>query len=901
MSSPLAKRWARRPVIGLRPGLDSGVERLAEAPITINGSAPTPALRIVAADATVSGGYVTTWPARNGPTLEILDNGVDPTKPTGESQWTSGLTDAGNVWLTSNLMRAPSGQESLCDPGTKDVVIELVANGIAAASCVPIGRLNESTAKGWAVTLQTGTPQYLVSFGGATITLTAYTLSPYHLLAVLDRSGSGILYLNGKASSAVDISSITADNLAAAKLLAIGNYNGNDYAGVAGAIVVSFAQVIMSDGWLDTHDQAELARQRRDMLFGMRSAVAYSFPTARGIDFSLKPQIDKADGTQEHHLSPAISVPFTRRSFGGSQQLAGLLSEPAITELGGCPYFLFGPWYSYAPTGGGTTQAPVRQIGVVANSIREWSGSGGQIVQSQNASMSVGVAYVLDGFFKRGDRRYFFLGARKATGGHFSGVVIDTDDWAEQARGNYPGHTQGPTLGDLEIYQMQGSLSGWYRVRLTITPQSTDNYEALVGLSSDGTLAGLVFAGDPVTYPQGVYVWVVQKYAKTDYPISPFYSSTTGDLARPASVLTFDITGKLGGEFAIGCLFLAPSITPSARKTLLCLSDGTATNRIELYIHTDGTLCAETAIASGDAGTVSLAGSKCDAVVHEVLLTGRHNELQLWCDGVAATPDTAVDIPTGLTDLDVGHDQGGADHCAPVILSDVKIGNRFHSSWGRRMAGFMTAVLVGCIPEAAAPPDPARYILPMGDSITQGHGTSEVNAYRKELRAALAAEYAWTPDFIGSKNDGTFADNAHEGNPSWTCAMLEAGLPGWGYHAPDVILLMAGTCNMILPPATAEAGLIEMESLLDALVAKWPSARLCVSTIPPTTRPLQQEQTDLYNAGLPALVSAVGGTLYDIGGALETSDLQVDGVHVNDGGYTKMAGWWFDSTAFDDL
>src|SRR5262245_22408358 len=69
-------------------------------------------------------------------------------------------------------------------------------------------------------------------------------------------------------------------------------------------------------------------------------------------------------------------------------------------------------------------------------------------------------------------------------------------------------------------------------------------------------------------------------------------------------------------------------------------------------------------------------------------------------------------------------------------------------------------------PAAARPAAGSLTLMPLGDSITWGVGSSTGNGYRSALYDALAAE-GYSLDFVGSGRNGTMADPDNEGHSGW--------------------------------------------------------------------------------------------------------------------------------------
>ena len=195
-------------------------------------------------------------------------------------------------------------------------------------------------------------------------------------------------------------------------------------------------------------------------------------------------------------------------------------------------------------------------------------------------------------------------------------------------------------------------------------------------------------------------------------------------------------------------------------------------------------------------------------------------------------------------------------------------------------------------------------ILPLGDSITEGLGSTHSGAYRVDLfHRALGASKRIT--FVGSRRagpsmvDGTTFPRNHEGYSGYTIDQIAGMIPRIvDADPPHIILLMIGTNDMYRMGA-AEAPR-RLETLLDKLLAAIPDGLLVAAQIIPLPR---NTNVEAYNAAIPALVQkrAAEGkhiVLVDQFTGFPNSEL-ADGVHPNDVGYRRMAGVWYG--AIDDF
>ena len=219
-------------------------------------------------------------------------------------------------------------------------------------------------------------------------------------------------------------------------------------------------------------------------------------------------------------------------------------------------------------------------------------------------------------------------------------------------------------------------------------------------------------------------------------------------------------------------------------------------------------------------------------------------------------------------------------------------------------------------------------ILALGDSLTWGVSNNNVGngdqsgGYRTFLQDSLDAAGFQNPtdiDFVGTwidepgknrRSAPNGIDNDHEGRRGNTIADLNTALTANSNSlltnlAPDIVLLMAGT-NDLLQDSSATVALSRLNSLLTTLVNS--GAQVLVATLPPFVKDgiddvgglngTEEEERVKFNNALPtALANAVDFdtskvTLVDIAGALQTTDVSSDGVHLLSTGFSKIATAW---------
>ena len=236
---------------------------------------------------------------------------------------------------------------------------------------------------------------------------------------------------------------------------------------------------------------------------------------------------------------------------------------------------------------------------------------------------------------------------------------------------------------------------------------------------------------------------------------------------------------------------------------------------------------------------------------------------------------------------------------------------------------FQLIALVACVfclasPSASA--EPLR-IMPLGDSITRG--TNDINypngdipgGYRRKLGELLTAQGV-AFDFVGEKTDNAAPgmDPDHNGNNGWRTDQMLAKLASWLPRDPQVVLLMAGTNDIVQGVPVAKAA-EQLENLIIEITSTLPSCRLHVATILPITQDWQgrtaaelNANADAYNAEIRARVAAHAAAgrevrLVDMNALVVLDDPDPlldfyqpgDGIHPGQAGYDQLGNLWFES------
>jgi lysophospholipase L1-like esterase len=217
----------------------------------------------------------------------------------------------------------------------------------------------------------------------------------------------------------------------------------------------------------------------------------------------------------------------------------------------------------------------------------------------------------------------------------------------------------------------------------------------------------------------------------------------------------------------------------------------------------------------------------------------------------------------------------------------------------RVLVRFLVAAMVAAIAliapvaaHAAISGRPVK-IMPLGDSITWGVGSSTTSSYRADLWRQLVTGAGLAVDFVGSGQSGSLPDTDNEGHSGWRIEQLTASIDGWlAATTPDVVLLHIGTndMNQNFDIANAPA---RLGQLLDRIRTDTPAAVVIVAAIVPSTDATVNARVNAFNAAVPGVVASHPNARFaDLNTTIGAADM-ADTLHPNDGGYAKMASLWY--------
>jgi lysophospholipase L1-like esterase len=211
--------------------------------------------------------------------------------------------------------------------------------------------------------------------------------------------------------------------------------------------------------------------------------------------------------------------------------------------------------------------------------------------------------------------------------------------------------------------------------------------------------------------------------------------------------------------------------------------------------------------------------------------------------------------------------------------------------WSLPLIALVAAAVAVATADVAPAYDTPLRVMPLGDSITWGVGSSTGNGYRGPLWSELAAD-GHPLDFVGSRRNGSMADPGNEGHSGYRigqiAALADASLTR---YRPDVVTLHIGT-NDLRRASEVDTAVTRLELLVDQITARVPDATVLVASLIVSTSSTEEQWRGTYNQAVREIV----GTAQDAGkrvsyvdmSGLTTADL-ADPLHPNDSGYRKMA------------
>ncbi|KAF4960064.1 hypothetical protein FSARC_10559 [Fusarium sarcochroum] len=208
-----------------------------------------------------------------------------------------------------------------------------------------------------------------------------------------------------------------------------------------------------------------------------------------------------------------------------------------------------------------------------------------------------------------------------------------------------------------------------------------------------------------------------------------------------------------------------------------------------------------------------------------------------------------------------------------------------------RSAIAMVAVFVALlIPSATALPN--IRVLPLGDSITKGTGSTGLVGYRGPLRQQILKQGV-KANMVGTLKNGNMVDGDHEGHSGKFLADINGYWQTPIKARPNVVLIHAGTNNMDKGIDLDIAADI-LADIVDGIFKVASDVTICVAPVIWANNAKMQANTDIFNPKVRSLIASrqkAGKHILEVPIDIKVDDLD-DDKHPNDQGYEKMANAW---------
>ncbi len=250
--------------------------------------------------------------------------------------------------------------------------------------------------------------------------------------------------------------------------------------------------------------------------------------------------------------------------------------------------------------------------------------------------------------------------------------------------------------------------------------------------------------------------------------------------------------------------------------------------------------------------------------------------------------------------------QPGEVTLEPVIPPPVGAGQlRVCSTWTAALGSAWRLAAAGLLWVLVLSAQAATAIMPLGDSITAGVGSTSGAGYREMLQHLLTW-HGEAYSFVGAQQGGSpyVTDPDHEGHPGWVIrgprngfgALTDITAARVGTYGPDVILLMAGTNPRDDGLNTVADRTADMAALLEVIFGQKPTARVFLAGIVPSPVLAGTFDVNAYAAAmanLAASATAAGRDVRYVDGMNTVSGAFPDNIHPGDEVYEQMAAVWF--------
>lgn len=620
-------RGGRRAQKFLMSGGQSGYAALPH-DITINSVTKSPTYRYEAHNADA-----TQWAATVGTDVPI--HGATGDLPVID-EYAPGLTDSRVGFQISGKKYHLAGS-TYGDVGTDDMVFEMVLK-MPLVTQYMFAKTNVNSTNQYGVLCLNGTAIYW-TYGGEIIGISVVPGQWIHLIAFVDKSGSMVIYRNAVQGAVFDVSLLTGSGdggtfTIGSQTAALTPQDGS----------LAYFSMWQGAGWLDTHLQEDVAKERFYRACGIWPEIAAGTAMPEIATRSTAAYLDRLDDDGDRIIVP-VGVNWLRvcERMSGGIEAAGVLLEGARTN--GFTYsqdFENAAWdktraaisaaAKVAPDGTltgagviGNTQSGTHYIGQSIGSA-----AGQDLFDVWLAPGAKTWARLVTSNVANGDA-YFDL-ANCAVGTVGAGCTAGIEQWAD----------------------------GWCRCWIVYTSGvSAHNHDivACVGDESDS------YTGDDETID--IYVWGAQHEKSTRDAPASYVLTTTAAATYTADTLRYPASDNIGGadngEGTMQISTIGQGYDHVDDYVLAQLNDGgSADNAITLGVDADDKATLTVVAGGVSQAAITSTTEIGDGSQHCVRASWTTDSVTLRVDGVVEGTDTSATIPTGLDRLQVGSDESGA-------------------------------------------------------------------------------------------------------------------------------------------------------------------------------------------------------------------------------------------------
>lgn len=618
------------------PFNNSGLSNL-EQDLTINGTTVSPTFVYEGKNATAA-----SWAASVGSDLTATGSGN-----------TLGLgtpfldnTDEAVGYVSSMHYYAPT--LTYAQPGTNDFVFEVVFRAGAVSDTGYLLRTISGT--GFYLAQTSGILLLSVVGAGGSTTAGTPALTPgawYHVIGFVDASGGIKMYANAVAGATTgDMTSVgSVENGYALK---VGYLHENPLA---------YAAMWIAPDWLDTHLQADIAKERFAKLCGVYPSKAKGTAVPEVMTRSSVAHLDKFedDGTRKLYMVGANWPRLCLRQGADGNGLKGYLSEGAATNLEDQSED-FDSAYHWMQGLSVVTGVTSPRNDSTASFLHEDTATSNHRIKAVYLANTSGVNYTVSIFVKAENRANIQISSDNGSVTEY--IKFDLLNGLVHAQSG---------MVDYDIEDLDGE---WFRVQFTYTAGTTwpsvGWYVYLADADWNTTFTGLDQDSIAIWGAQGVVGNYAGSYIKTD-------GSTE---TRGADELYYK--GDDGNVAPLGqCMIHAQTLLPDYDATtdtfILEVNDGgSSADRLAVYHGSAEAPYGVTSASGGNAGATGGTPDIVDNEVHSVILRAKENSLKIAVDGTnQGTEDTECDMPNDLDRICIGMDGSSSKQCNGLVANFV--------------------------------------------------------------------------------------------------------------------------------------------------------------------------------------------------------------------------------------